>query len=149
MRDMGVNLRIVHRDTVMDDLYTNFAAVDFPESYVEKLANAPVDRNHCPPGGHSAGKSQVEWPTALLVGMRPVLTMSQKNAERKHMVQSVEPGTVVVGHELAAGLQGDALARRTGTATANWTPAMNWMCWERNSRWQRCGLSRAICRTSN
>ena len=30
MRDLGVNLRIVHKDTNMADLYTDFVAVDFP-----------------------------------------------------------------------------------------------------------------------
>jgi cell division protein FtsB len=38
MRDMGVNLRIVHQDTNMADLYTDFVAVDFPEEYVHRLA---------------------------------------------------------------------------------------------------------------
>ena len=39
MRDMGVNLRIVHQDTKFGDLYTDFVAVDFPEEYVQKLAH--------------------------------------------------------------------------------------------------------------
>ncbi len=111
MRDMGVNLRIVHRDTKMGDLYTDFAAVDFPEEYVEKLASAPQVESIV----HLIATLQekVTWNgrTVLLVGMLPVLTASQKNAERQHMAQSVEPGTVVVGHELAAGLSGDALAK--------------------------------------
>ena len=41
MRDLGVNLRIVHQDTKMVDLYTDFVAVEFPEAYVERLASAP------------------------------------------------------------------------------------------------------------
>ena len=40
MRDMGVNLRIVHRDTNMENFYIDFLAVDFPESYVDELANS-------------------------------------------------------------------------------------------------------------
>ncbi len=111
MRDMGVNLRIVHQDTKMGDLYTDFVAVDFPEEYVEKLANAPqVDTIvHL----IATLQEKVTWNgrTVLLVGMLPVLTASQKNAERQHMAQPVEPGTVVVGYELAAGLSGDALAK--------------------------------------
>jgi putative ABC transport system permease protein len=109
MRDLGVNLRIVHRDTSMGNFYTDFVAVDFPESYVEKLANAPSIETIV----HLVATLQekVKWNgrTALLVGMRPVLTASQKNAERKHMVQPVEAGTIVVGYELATGLQGEAL----------------------------------------
>lgn len=111
MRDMGVNLRIVHQDTKMGDLYTDYVAVDFPEDYVQKLGNAPQIEAIV----HLVATLQerVEWNkrTALLVGMLPVLTASQKNAERQHMAQPVEPGTVVVGHELADGLAGEALAK--------------------------------------
>ncbi len=111
MRDLGVNLRIVHKDTKLGDLYTDFVAVDFPEDYVEKLANAPQVEVIV----HLVATLQekVKWNgrTALLVGMLPVLTASQKNAERQHMAQPVEVGTVVVGYELATGLSGDALAK--------------------------------------
>jgi putative ABC transport system permease protein len=109
MRDMGVNLRIVHQDTKMGDLYTDFVAVDFPEDYVNKLANAPQVETIV----HLIATLQekIKWNgrTVLLVGMLPVLTASQKNAERQHMAQPVEEGSVVVGYELANGLAGEAL----------------------------------------
>ena len=57
-------------------------------------------------------QEKIEWNqrTVLLVGMRPVLTDSQKNAEKKHMVKPVDPGTVIVGHELGAGRKaGDSI----------------------------------------
>ena len=111
MRDMGVNLRIVHQDTKMGNLYTDFEAVDFPEDYVYKLASAPQVESIV----HLVATLQekIKWNgrTVLLVGMLPVLTQSQKNAEKQHMAQPVEEGTVVVGHELATGLAGDALAK--------------------------------------
>ncbi len=110
MRDMGVNLRIVHRDTNMGDFYSNFVAVDFPEDYVSKLANA----NQVVTVVHLVATLQerVKWNdrTVFLVGMLPMLTQSQKNAERQHMAQPVEEGTVVVGFELAAGLKESVLA---------------------------------------
>lgn len=110
MRDMGVNLRIVHRDTSMGDFYSNFVAVDFPEDYVSKLANA----NQVVTVVHLVATLQerVKWNdrTVFLVGMLPMLTQSQKNAERQHMAQPVEEGTVVVGFELAAGLKESMLA---------------------------------------
>jgi hypothetical protein len=110
MRDMGVNLRIVHRETNMGDFYSNFVAVDFPEDYVTKLANA----NQVVTVVHLVATLQerVKWNdrTVFLVGMLPVLTQSQKNAERQHMAQPVEEGTVVVGSELAAGLKESVLA---------------------------------------
>lgn len=111
MRDMGVNLRIVHQDTKMVDLYTDFVAVDFPEEYVQRLATAPQIETIV----HLIATLQekIKWNqrTVLLVGMLPVLTTSQKNIEQPHMAQPVEPGTVVVGFELAAGLSGPELAQ--------------------------------------
>ena len=110
MRDMGVNLRIVHRDTNMGNFYTDFLAVDFPESYVDDLANSKqiVTIVHLV----ATLQERVKWNdrTVFLVGMLPVLTVSQKNAERQHMAQPVEEGTVVVGHELAASLKESVLA---------------------------------------
>ena len=110
MRDMGVNLRIVHRDTKLGDLYTDFVAIDFPEDYVQKLATAPqvVTIVHLV----ATLQEKIKWNgrTVLLIGMFPVLTASQKNAAMQHMAQPVEPGTVVVGYELAQGLSSDQLA---------------------------------------
>lgn len=101
MRDLGVNLRIVHQDTNMTSLYTDFHAVDFPETYVERLANAEgIDKIV-----HLVATLQqkIKWNnrTVLLVGMLPVMTNSQKNEEKPHMVKPVAEGTVLVGHDLA------------------------------------------------
>ncbi len=103
MRDLGVNLRIVHQDTRLGGLYTDFKAVDFPESYVDQLAKAPQIQTIV----HVIATLQekITWNdrTALLVGMRPVLTASQKNEEKPHMVKPIEAGTVLLGHELGIG----------------------------------------------
>jgi hypothetical protein len=103
-------LRIVHRETRFGDLYTDYAAVDFPEEYVQRLATAP----HVEAIVHLIATLQekIKWQgrTVLLIGMLPVLTASQKNAEMKHMARDVAVGTVVVGHELAGGLAADQLA---------------------------------------
>jgi len=111
MRDMGVNLRIVHRDTKLSDLYTDSVAVDFPEDYVQKLATAPQVETIV----HLVATLQekIKWhgqPVVLLVGMLPVLTDSQKNMEKQHLAQPVESGTVVVGYELATALPESQLA---------------------------------------
>ncbi len=117
MRDMGVNLRIVHRDTRFGDLYTDYAAVDFPEEYVERLATA----SHVQSIVHLVATLQekIKWQgrSVLLIGMLPMLTASQKNAEMKHMARDVAEGTVVVGHELANGLAAEQLAQ--GDANGN------------------------------
>ncbi|MCH5373633.1 MAG: hypothetical protein JJ992_06625, partial [Planctomycetes bacterium] len=84
MRDLGVNLRIVHKDTNMTSLYTDFKAVDFPEEYVHRLASAPSIETIV----HLVATLQdkIKWNdrTVLLVGTLPVLTVSQKNEEKPH-----------------------------------------------------------------
>lgn len=110
MRDLGVNLRIVHKDTNMVSLYTEFVAPDFPEEYVERLAKAEQINTIV----HLIATLQerITWKDRkiFLVGVRPVLTQSQKNEEKKHMVKPVKPGTVLVGHELGRGLkEGESL----------------------------------------
>ena len=103
MRDLGVNLRIVHRDTNMGDLYTDFVAHDFPENYVDRLAEAKSIETIV----HLIATLQerIVWQDRkiFLVGMRPVVTQSQKNEEKPHMVKPVSPGEVMVGHELGVG----------------------------------------------
>ena len=103
MRDLGINLRIVHRETRMDSLYTDFVAKDFPEDYVGRLAAAPQIETIV----HLVATLQhkIKWNqrTALLTGIRPVLTSSQKNAEKQHMVNGVEKGSVLLGYELGVG----------------------------------------------
>ena len=103
MRDLGINLRIVHRNTKMDSLYTNFVAEDFPEDYVNRLATAPQIETIV----HLVATLQhkITWNqrTTLLTGIQPVLTSSQKNEEKKHMVSGVESGSVFLGHELGIG----------------------------------------------
>lgn len=101
MRDLGINLRIVHRDTKLGGLYTEFKAVDFPEAYIDRLARAPQIQTIVHVIATLQEKIQWNNRTALLVGMRPVLTASQKNEEKPHMVKPVEPGTVILGYELA------------------------------------------------
>ncbi len=101
MRDLGVNLRIVHKDTNLGGLHTDFVAHDFSEDAVHDLAKA----SHIESVVHVVATLQhkMKWQgqTVLLVGTLPVLTTSQKNEEKPHMVKPVEPGTVVVGYEIA------------------------------------------------
>lgn len=110
MRDLGVNLRIVHKDTNFGSLYTDFVAVDFPEEYVERLAEAESIATIVHVVATLQHKFKWHDRTVLVVGTLPRLTQSQKNEEKPHMVQGVESGTVLVGHELAAGLkEGDTM----------------------------------------
>ena len=103
MRDLGVNLRIVHQDTNMGDLYTDFVARDFPENYVDKLAEAKSIETIVHLIATIQERIQWENRKIFLVGMRPVVTQSQKNEEKPHMIKPVPPGKVMVGHELGVG----------------------------------------------
>ena len=105
MRDLGVNLRIVHKDTNMSSLYTDFVAKDFPEHYVNELAKAEQIETIVHLVATLQHKLKWNRRTILLTGVKPVLTRSQKNEEKPHMVKQVPPGTVLVGHELGAGLE--------------------------------------------
>jgi len=110
MRDLGVNLRIVHKDTNMTNLYTDFVAVDFPEDYVHRLAEAESIETIVHLVATLQHKIKWENRTVLLVGTLPVLTQSQKNEEKPHMVKPVEKGTVLLGNELGANLKvGDTI----------------------------------------
>lgn len=105
MRDLGVNLRIVHRDTNLGNLYTDFVAVDFPEEYIQKLAGAEQIETIV----HLIATLQqkIKWRerTALVVGALPVTSKAQSSEGKQHMGVVVPPGTVYVGHELGVGLK--------------------------------------------
>ena len=105
MRDLGVNLRIVHKDTNMGSLYTDFVAVDFPEEYVQRLAEAPQIETIVHLVATLQHKFKWRERTVLLMGTLPMLTQSQKNEEKPHMVKRIEPGTVVLGHEVGVGVK--------------------------------------------
>jgi len=110
MRDLGVNLRIVHKDTNMANLYTDFVAVDFPEDYVHRLAKAESIETIVHLLATLQHKIKFENRTALLVGTLPVLTQSQKNEEKPHMVKPVAKGTALIGNELGIGRkEGDTI----------------------------------------
>jgi hypothetical protein len=105
MRDLGVNLRIVHRDTNLGNLYTDFLAVDFPEEYVQRLAKAEQIETIV----HLIATLQqkIKWRdrTALVVGTLPVSSVAQQGENKEHMTVAVAPGTVYMGHELGVGLK--------------------------------------------
>jgi ABC-type lipoprotein release transport system permease subunit len=105
MRDLGVNLRIVHKDTNMGSLYTDFVAVDFPEEYVQRLAEAPQIESIVHLVATLQHKYKWRERTVLLMGTLPMMTQSQKNEEKPHMVKNVDPGTVVLGHELGVNVK--------------------------------------------
>lgn len=104
-RDLGFNLNIVHKDTTLSGLFMEHQVVDMPEEYIHKLATAEeIDMIR-----HLVASLQqkIKWNdrTVLLVGFLPEVHQSHMS-EKPDMVQPIEPGTVVVGHEAAASAQG-------------------------------------------
>ena len=76
MRDLGFNLRIVHKNTDLSKLYSSFVAFEMPEEYVQRLADSPEITKIV----HLVAtlKQMVDWEgrKALLVGFAPEATQS-------------------------------------------------------------------------
>jgi hypothetical protein len=96
MRDLGFNLRIVHKNTDMTQLFAAFVAFDMPEEYVSRLANSPEITKIV----HLVAtlKQMVQWEdkSRLLVGFAPEAT--QMHIEQKApMGLQIKAGTVYLG----------------------------------------------------
>ena len=104
MRDLGFNLRIVHANTDLGQLYANFVAFDMPEDYIQKLADSPEITKIV----HLVAslKQMIEWEgkPRLLVGLAPEAT--QSHIEKKApMGLVVKPGQVYLGSVAGEGHQ--------------------------------------------
>ena len=96
MRDMGFNLRIVHRNTDLSKLYANFVSFEMPEEYIERLANSP----ELTKVAHLVAtlKQMIDWEgePRLLVGIAP--ETPQSHVEQKSpMGYQIKPGEVFLG----------------------------------------------------
>jgi putative ABC transport system permease protein len=96
MRELGFNLRIVHKNTDMSKLYANFMAFDMPEEYVERLASSPQITKIA----HIVAtlKQMITWEDQprLLVGFAPESV--QAHVEKKPpMGFQIKQGTVYLG----------------------------------------------------
>lgn len=102
-KGLGFNLMIVHRDTNMADFWaSDYAAVDMPEEYVDRLAgnyNLTLITHIV-----ATLQEKIEWENrkVLLVGYAPEATQSHMR-KKAPMGYVVEPGTVFLGHELGVG----------------------------------------------
>lgn len=101
MRDMGFNLKILHKDTKETAYYAGDQRVDMPLDYVSRLAGAKEITlvTHIV----ATLQEKVEWKGAevLLVGYLPEATQSHKK-KKAPMGYNVDAGTVYLGHSLAA-----------------------------------------------
>jgi hypothetical protein len=103
MLGMGFNLMIVHRDTNMSDLWaSDFAASDMPQQYVERLSSD--HRLTLITHIVATLQGRITWDSrkVLLVGYQPESTQSHLH-HPKPMGYTIQPGTVLLGFELARG----------------------------------------------
>ena len=102
---MGFNVLILPKDQNLADLYADdFASKTMPEEYATRLAKSRVATlNHILP----SLQQKVKWPererTVLLMGVRGEAYI--QSAKQKPLLEPVAAGTMILGHELAAGLQ--------------------------------------------
>ena len=117
MKTLGFNLNIVHKDTSMGGLYMDYEIADMPEEYIHRLANAEEINmiRHLV----ASLQQKIKWNdrTILLVGFLPEVHQSHMS-EKPPMGYSIQEGTVVVGHELAAAANGGAGGLQPGDSFA-------------------------------
>lgn len=105
MLKMGFNVLILPKDQNLSDLYAeDFASKYMPEEYAARLAKSRVATiNHILP----SLQQKVKWPererTVLLMGVRGEVYMQGK--KQMPLLEAVAPGAMILGHELARGLQ--------------------------------------------
>lgn len=97
MRDLGFNLRIVHKNTDLSKLYANFVSFDMPESYVQRLADSPEITKIVHLVATLRQMVDVNGQPRLLVGFAPEATQSHIE-QKAPMGFQIEPGTVFLGH---------------------------------------------------
>jgi ABC-type lipoprotein release transport system permease subunit len=100
MRNMGQNLRIVPKETTMDEFWTQgFSSHTMPEEYVHKFANLKgYSYTHLV----ATLQKSVEWRdrTIILTGILPeVLPLDKRH--QSPMTFSVKPGDAYVGYQAA------------------------------------------------
>ncbi len=104
MRDMGYNLRIIHKDTDMDAFWVRgYSDITMPEEYVQTMATAEID-NFLFTHLLATLQERIDWKghQVILKGIAPeVMPVGKK---KPPMIFSIQPGTIYVGYELVRSL---------------------------------------------
>jgi len=102
---MGFNVLILPKDQDLGDLYAeDEAATYMPESYVDRLADARImSVRHLLPTLRQRVKWREKARTIFLIGARGEVPLLHRNP-RKPIMQSIAPGTMIVGYELHTSL---------------------------------------------
>jgi ABC-type lipoprotein release transport system permease subunit len=102
MRDLGFNLRIVHKNTDLSELYAFFDFVDMPENYVTTLAESPEITKIVHLVATLKKMIELEGKPRLLVGFAPEATQSHID-QKAPMGFQIKQGTVFLGHLAGVG----------------------------------------------
>ncbi len=104
MRDLGFNLRIVHKNTDLSRLYASFVSFDMPESYVTTLAESPEITKIVHLVATLKQMIELEGKPRLLVGFAPEATQSHIE-QKAPMGFQIKQGTVFLGHLAGEGFK--------------------------------------------
>jgi putative ABC transport system permease protein len=103
---MGFNVLILPKDQNLADLYaSNYADKFMPETYADTLANSRIITvRHLLP----TLRQRIKWPererTIVLIGTKAEVPLAHR-APKTPILQPIEPGSMVVGHELGQSLK--------------------------------------------
>lgn len=104
MLELGQNLRIIPKDTRMDEFWiTGFSELTMPQDYVYRFAKkSGYGYTHLTATLHK----KIQWrdKTVILTGIMPEVLPPDKSFQ-KPMTFTVKPGTAYIGGELASSLQ--------------------------------------------
>jgi len=102
-RDMGFNLRIIPKETNMDDFWlTGFSNITMPEDYVLRF-NQFKDFSYAHLTATLHKKIAWQNMNIILTGISPEIEPSGR--KKAPMVFSIEPNTVYLGYEIAKAIQ--------------------------------------------
>lgn len=106
MKGLGFNIYIFPEGQDLSEVYAKgYASKTMPEEYVMRLANSKiVTVNHLLP----TLTQKLKWPeharTVILIGVRGEVPFAHKDP-KKPLIDRVEPGSLVLGFELAESLE--------------------------------------------
>ncbi len=102
MRDIGYNLRIISKDTDMNQFWsTGFSDKYMPEEYVNRFVTQKnINFNHL----KATLYERIEWRGLDVILTGIASEVAPINKEKPSMIFTIKPGTVYVGYEIAKSL---------------------------------------------
>jgi putative ABC transport system permease protein len=102
MLRLSFNVRIVHKDTDVTSLLTDYVAAEMPEEYVTRLAQSPKITKLAHLSGTLLHPITLDDRKRMLIGFAPEAEQANA-AEKKPIVFDIAAGTAIFGHEAGRG----------------------------------------------